>query len=188
MTTTHSWDSLKNRIRGWLPQTPRLAYASDAAKPRWRKPQWIALTAVAVVAVAFAASFGVQTYIRYSNPQADVTASYFEKSLNCSKANAGDVVEVTTRVGWHGYIFPEFKRQVTFIDPYPESNFQLVGGNNTYSYVGGGGSDQFTYQLKVISDVGAVDLPEPKLYLDNVEIPLTGISTVTNSNTTLVEG
>jgi hypothetical protein len=177
-------EQLGRQIRGWFPQTPKLSYAK-AVKPRWRKPQWIALTAVALIGVVFFAFLGVQTYIRYSDPRADVTASYFEKTLNCSTTKAGDTVEVTTRVGWHGYIFPEFKRQVTIFDPYPQGSFQLVGGNNTYSYVGAGGSDVFTYQLRVTSDVGAVDLPEPKLYLDNMEIPLTG--TVTNSNTTLAE-
>ncbi len=180
--------SLDRRVRGWLPKEPKLAYAPKPSKPRWRKPRWIAFTLISIIALSSIAFVGIRTYMRYSDPRLDVSASYFEKALNCSTASVGDVIEVAVRVGWHGYIFPEFKRQVTFIDPYPESNFQLVGGNNTHSYVGGGGSDQFTYQLKVISDVAAVDLPEPKLYLDHVEIPLTGISTVTNSNTTLVEG
>jgi hypothetical protein len=150
--------SLEKRIRGWFPQTPKLS-CDRAVKPRWRKPQWIALTAVAVLGVAFFAYLWVQTCIRYSDPRADVTASYFEKTLNCSTAKAGDIVEVTTRVGWHGYIFPEFKRQVTIFDPYPQDSFQLVGGNNTYSYVGHGGSDAFTYHLRVMEDIGVVDCP-----------------------------
>ncbi len=86
---------LDERIRGWLPKDTTLSYAAKAVKPRWRKPAWIALTLFAVTALAFAAYIGVQTYIRYSNPQADVTASYFEKSLNCTTASVGDIVEVT---------------------------------------------------------------------------------------------
>ncbi len=169
---------LEKCIRGWLPQTPPVAYTSDTGKPRWRKPQWIALAAVALIALSFAGYVGVQTYIRYSNPQADVTASYYEKTVNCSAVDVGDVVEVSVRWGWHGYIFPEFQRQVTVVDPYP-TGFELVGGNNTYSYVGGGGSDVFTYQLRATSTAAALEFPQPKLYLDNKEIRLTGTTTGT---------
>ena len=142
---------------------------------RWRKPSWIAVTLITIFALAFVVYAGAQTYIRYSNPRADVTASYFEKVTNCSSAKVGDVVEVKVVVGWHGHLFPEFKRLVQIIDPFPESNFQLVGGNNTYKYSGYGGANQFTYQLKVINDSPVpLELPEPKLYLDNTDIQLTG--------------
>jgi hypothetical protein len=170
-------ESLKNRIRGWLPEKSKVTLADTSLKPRWRKPYWVALTAFAFIGFAFIAYIGVQTYIRYSNPQADVTASYFEKSLNCSTARVGDVVEVNVLVGWHGYVLPEFKRQVEIFDPYPESNFQLAGGNNTYKYSGYGGGDQFTYLLKVTeADAGFIELPKPRLYLDNTEILLNGKS------------
>jgi hypothetical protein len=176
--------SLENRIRGWLPKEPITAYANKPLKPRWRKPTWIALTLVAVIALAFATYTGVQTYLRYSNPQADVTASYYEKSLNCTTASVGDIIEVKVLVGWHGYVIPEFKREVKIIDPYPESNFELVGGSNTYQYSGYGGGDQFKYLLKVIGDGAvSVELPNPRLYLDKAEIPLTGTSTVIDLQT-----
>ncbi len=178
----------KRPVRGWLPKEPKLAYAPKTSKPRWRKPRWIVFTLIGIIALSSVTFLGIRTYIRYSNPQLDVTAAYFEKSSNCSTASVGDIVEVKVLVGWHGYVIPEFKRQVEIADPYPESSFQLVGGNNTYSYVGGGGSDVFTYQLKVTSAVEGLELPEPKLYLNNVEIPLTGKITVTNSNTTSLEG
>lgn len=169
----------KKLIRGWLPKEPTVAYANKPLKPRWKKPTWIALTLVTVIALAFVTYTSVQTFIHYSNPQADVTASYFEKSLNCSKANVGDVVKVKVMIGWHGYIFPEFKRQVQIIDPFPESNFQLIGGNNTYQYNGYGGGNQFTYLLKVVGDNSvSVELPKPRLYLDNSEILLTGADVV----------
>ena len=171
--------SLENRIKGWLPKEPNVAYANKSLKPRWTKPAWIAFTLFTVIVLVFVAYTGVQTFIRYSNPQADVTASYFEKSLNCSKASVGDVVEVKVLVGWHGYIFPEFKRQVQIIDPFPESNFQLVGGNNTYQYSSYGGGDQFKYLLKVTkAEAGPIELSKPRLYLDNAEIHLTGTRTV----------
>ena len=170
--------SLENRIRGWLPET-NIIYANKSLKPRWRKPQWIAVTLVTVIALAFAVYAGVQTYIRYINPRLDVTASYYEKTLNCTKANVGDVVEVNVSVGWHGYVIPEFKREVKIVDPYLESNFELVGGNNTHGYSGYGGGDQFTYLLKVISnDAQYSELPKPRLYLDGSEIPLTGTGAV----------
>ena len=173
---------VENRVRGWLPKEPIVAYANKQLKPRWRKPQWIALTLVAVVALAFFIYAGVQTYLRYSDPRLDVTASYFEKTLNCTTANVGDVVEVTVRVGWHGYVIPEFKRDVKVVDPFPEDRFTLVNGTNVFEYTGYGGSDQFTYKLKVVAELDDVELPEPKLYLDNVEIALTGTSTILNSS------
>ena len=175
--------SLESRIRGWLPKEPIVAYANKPLKPRWRKPYRIALTLVALVALvalAFATYVGVQTYLRYSDPQLDVTTSYFEKSLNCSSASVGDVVEVKTRVGWHGYVIPEFKRDVKIVDPFPESRFALVNGTNVYEYKGYGGSDQFTYELRVIAEERVVELPKPRLYLDNVEIPLSGTSPTLN--------
>jgi len=171
---------LENRIRGWLPKEPIVVYANKPLKPRWRKPSWIALTLVALVALAFATYVGVQTYLRYSYPRLDVTASYFEKTLNCSSASVGDVVEVKTRVGWHSYVIPEFKRDVKMVDPFPESRFALVNGTNVYEYEGYGGSDQFTYELRVIAEEGVVELPKPRLYLDNVEIPLSGTSPTLN--------
>ena len=111
--------------------------------------------------------------MRYSNPRLDVTASYYEKYLNCTTANVGDIVEVSVLVGWHGYVIPEFKREVKIVDPFPDSLFELVSGNNTYTFDGMGGGDQFTYQLRVISDGAAthLDLPKPLLYLDGSEIP-----------------
>jgi hypothetical protein len=166
---------LKNFVRGWLPKEPITAYASKAAKPRWRKPYWIAFTLVAIVGLAFATYTGVQTYLRYSNPQLDVTTSYYEKTLNCTAASVGDVVEVNVLVGWHGCVIPEFKREVKIVDPYPESNFELVGGNNTYGYSGYGGGVHFTYLLEVIGDGAvSVELPKPRLYLDGSEISLRG--------------
>jgi hypothetical protein len=172
--------NLQQIIRGWLPKEHIVAYANKPLKPRWRKPYRIALTLVALVALAFATYVGVQTYLRYSDPQLDVTTSYFEKTLNCSSASVGDVVEVKTRVGWHGYVIPEFKRDVKIVDQFPESRFALVNGTNVYEYKGYGGSDQFTYELRVIAEEGVVELPKPRLYLDNVEIPLSGTSPTLN--------
>ena len=175
----NAWKGWWSRIRGWLPKEHIVAYTNKPLKPRWKKPTWIALTLVTVIAIAFATYTGAQTYLRYSNPQADVTASYFEKSLNCSTVSVGDIVEVKVLVGWHGSIFPEFKRQVQIIDPFPEGNFKLAGGNNTYEYDGYGGGDQFTYLLKVTSDgSGSIELPKPRLYIDNSEIHLTGANVV----------
>lgn len=165
----------QNGIRGWLPKEPIKMQASNAFKPRWRKPQWIALTLVAVVALAFVTYTGVQTFLRYSDPRLDVTANYFEKTLNCTTARVGDVVEVTVRWGWHGRVFPEFKRQVRVVDLFPEDQFALADGSNIFEYTGYGGSDQFTYTLKVVAEPDGLELPEPKLYLDNVEIPLTPV-------------
>ncbi len=172
-------EALEKVVLGWLPKESSLAYASKRSKRRWRKPAWIAFTMVALIAIAFAMYTGVRTFIRYSNPQADVTASFFEKTLNCTKASVGNIVEVKVLIGWHGHLLPEFKRQVKIIDPFPESNFKLVGGNNTYEYSGFGGGDQFEYLLEVTSsNAGSIELPKPKLYLDNTEISLKGSSPI----------
>jgi hypothetical protein len=164
---------LVNWFRGWLPKEVTIAHSVKRVKPRWRNPAWLAFTVVTVCALTFAGFIGIQTYIRYSNPQADVTASYFEKTLNCTQATFGDVVEVNVLVGWHSHILPEFKRQVKIVDAYP-NNFELINGNVTRQYSGYGGGDQFQYQLKVTNGNGTIELPKPKLYLDNTLISLNG--------------
>lgn len=122
---------------------------------------------------------GVQTYLRYSNPQLDITGGYYEKTVNCSTASIGDIVEVNVRVYWHGYVIPEFKRDVKIVDPFPENNFILAIESNVYESSGYGGSYQFKYLLKVIGEESvSIELPKPRLYLDNSEILLSGDSTV----------
>jgi hypothetical protein len=159
--------------RGWLPKEGNVIHSTKTTLPRWRRPKWLALSMIAVVSLAFVAYTGVQTYVRYSNPQADVTASYFEKTLNCTQATIGDVVEVNVLVGWHGHIFPEFKRQVKIVDAYPD-NFELIKGNVTCQYIGYGGGDQLQYQLKITAGNGSIELPKPELYLDNTPVSLSG--------------
>ena len=177
---THNTESLKNRIRGWLPKEPITAYASKASKPRWRKPYWIAFTLVSVIVLSSIIFVGARTYMRFSNPQEDITASYYEKTLNSTIASVGDTVEVKVLVYWHGYVIPEFKREVKIVDPFSENNFKLIGGNNTYFEPSGyGGSYQLKYLLKVIGEqTTTMELPKPRLYLDNFDIPLMGTSTV----------
>jgi hypothetical protein len=174
-----NFEKIRNRFRGWLPKEPIIAHAFKMSRPRWRKSYWIVFTSIAVVGLAVATYTGVQTYRRYSDPQLDVTAGYYEKTLNCTSANVGDVVEVYVLVGWHGHVIPEFKREVSIVDPYFESSFELVGGNNTYGYSGYGGGDQFTYLLKVIgNDTQSIEMPKPRLYLDGSEISLNGTNAV----------
>ena len=147
------------------------------SKPRWRKPYWIALTLISVVVLAGFTFIDVSTYLRYSNPVIDITASYYEKTVNCSTASVGDIVEVNVMVYWHGYAIPEFKRDVKIVDSFPESNFILVNEGNVYESSGHGGSYQLKYLLKVIEGDGVyVELPKPRLFLDNVGIPLKGTS------------
>ncbi len=167
--------ALENLIRGWLPKEPVLQ-SNKSQRLSLRKPRWIALTLVAVIALAFVAYSGVQTLLRWSNPQLDVTAGYFEKTLNSTNVHVGDLVQVTFRVGWQGHILPEFVRNVKVVDVLPENSFVLVNGTNIYEYKGNGGSDQFTYTVKVTGQTGFVELPKPKLFLDGVEIALNGTS------------
>ena len=167
----------KEKIRGWLPKEPILQ-ANKQRQIRWRSPRWITLTLVTMISVAFVAYTGVQTYVRWSNPELDVTANYFEKNLNSTSVHLGDFVQVTFRVGWHGHILPEFERNVKVVDELPQNGFVLVDGTNIHEYCGSGGSDQFSYTLKVTGQGGVVELPKPKLFLDGTEISLTGSSPV----------
>lgn len=124
--------SLERRVRGWLPKEPSLAYALKASKPRWRKPYWITLMLVAVVALAAITFVGVRTYVHYSNPAMDVAPSpYYEKTTNSTTVSIGDIVEVNVWVYWHGYVIPEFKRDVKIVDPY-SSYFTLANQTNVY--------------------------------------------------------
>ena len=120
---------------------------------------------------------GVKTYIRYSNPLMDVTAGYYEKTLNSTIVAISDIVEVEVFLYWHGYVLPEFKRNVKIVDTFPENYFALASASNVYETKGTGGSYLLKYSLKVIGgeDI-SVELPKPRLYLDNVEIPLNGTS------------
>jgi hypothetical protein len=174
---------LLNRIQGWLPKEPSLAYASQASKPRWRKPFWITFVVIAVIALAAVAFVAVSILVRYANPLADVTASYCEKTVNSTTAKVGDMLEVNVFVYWHGYVIPEFKRNVKIIDPFPEGYFSLASENetNVYQSQGHGGSYLFKYSLRVIGTDGtSVEFPEPRLYLDGVEIPLSGTCPTVN--------
>lgn len=132
---------------------------------------------VSVIALAGLTVLGVNTYLRYSNPAVDTTACYYEKTMNCSTASVGDIVEVNVQVYWHGYVFPEFKRDVKIVDPFPESNFILIDEGNVYESSGYGGSHQLKYLLKVVKgeDV-SIELPKPRLYLDTIDISLSGTS------------
>jgi hypothetical protein len=173
--------SLENRIRGWLPKEYNAAYLNKSLKPRWRKPYWIALIIVSATVLAGFTFIGATTYLRYSNPAMDITAGYYEKTVNCSTAHAGDVVEINVSVYWHGYVFPEFKRQVRIVDSFPESNFSLLSDGNVYESSGYGGSYQLRYLLKVIEgESGSVQLPKPQLFLDNIEICLEGTNLALN--------
>ena len=108
---------------------------------------------VALVAVAFV---GVRTYMRYSNPLTDITASYYEKTSNSTTVIVGDVVEVKVLVGWHGYVIPEFKRNVKIVDPFPESFFSLASGSNVY---------ESTVMEEVTNSLTCSELSEEKVHL-----------------------
>jgi len=132
-----------------------------------------------VVAVALACTVfvGVSTYLRYSNPSADITACYYEKTVNSTTAKVGDVVEVNVSVYWHAYVLPEFKRNVKIVDSFPEVYFNLTSESNVYEAKGHGGSYQFQYFLKVVDgEDRSIELPKPTLYLDNVEVSPAGTS------------
>src|SRR4030067_2044388 len=107
----------------------------------------------------------------------DITASYSEKTVSSTTVKLGDVVEVKVLVGWHGYVIPEFERNVKIVGSFPENYLVIEGGTNIYETSGYGGSYQYKYSLKVIVGEGvSAELPKPRLYIDNVEVPLAGTS------------
>jgi len=146
-------------------------------KPRWRNPYWITLTLVVALAFAGFVYLGVNTYLRYTNPQMDITGRYYEKTASDTTVGVGDIIEVKVLVYWHGYVIPEFKRNVRIVDSFPESYFSIANGTNTLESKGYGGSYLLSYSLRVIGGEGVlIELPKPMLFIDNVEIPLTGES------------
>ena len=175
-------ERLLHSIRGWLPKEHKIAYAQKASKPRWRNPYWMTFVLVVVVAMATVTFVGVRTYMHYSNPAMDVAPSpYYEKATNSTTVDIGDIVEVKVWVHWHGYVLPEFKRNVKIVDPFPESCFVLIGETNVYESNGYGGSYQLKYFLRGVRGNGeSAEFPKPRLYLDGVEIPLSGTSPTVN--------
>jgi hypothetical protein len=175
---------VQHLIRGWLPKETNLAYAKKEPKPRWRNPFWITFTVVVVVALTAVAFAGVSILARYVNSAMDVAPSpYYEKTANSTTASVGDIVEVSVWVHWHGYVLPEFKRNVKVVDPFPESYFSLASENesNVYQSQGYGGTYQLRYLLRADGGEGVpIELPKPRLYLDDVEIPLTGENPTVN--------
>ena len=172
---------LENRIHGWLPKESNMAYVHKPSKPRW-KIYWKTLSIVVVVIVLVGVAFvGVRTFMHYSNPALDVAPSpYYEKTTNSTTVGIGDILEVNVWVHWHGYVLPEFKRNVKIVDPFPELYFSLARENetNVYQMQGYGGSYHLKYSLRVDSgESSSAEFPAPRLYLDDVEIPLSGTST-----------
>lgn len=145
------------------------------------KKKLIVFIVVVVIVLAGITFVVVKTYMRYSNPLMDVTTRFYEKTVNSTSVDIGDIVEVEVFVYWHGYVFPEFMRDVKIVNPFSESYFVLASGSNVYEYRGRGRSCLFKYSLRVIGgeDV-SIELPKPRLYLDNAEIPLNGTSPTVN--------
>jgi hypothetical protein len=124
-----------------------------------------------------AVAYGIEVWMWKTNPLMDVPSAEFQKTVNATTVRQGDIVRVNLFIGWHGHVLPEFTRHVKVVDPYPEDCLILVTGSNTYEYNGAGPGPGFTYTLKVVGGQGkTLQLPQPKFYLDDVEIPLNGES------------
>jgi len=129
------------------------------------------------VVVGLTVAYGIEVWMRKTNPLTDVPTAEFQKTLNMTTVRMGEVFKVDIFIGWHGHMLPEFTRHVKVVDPYPEDYVILVNGSNIYEYHGGGPGPSFAYALKVVGGQGkTVELPPPKFYLDGVEIPLSGTS------------
>lgn len=132
-----------------------------------------------MIFTSFATFFAISAAMRYTNPLMDVEEGYYEKNVNNTVVKVGDVVEVEVFIYWHGHVLPEFRRYVKVVDSFPKDSFMLVSGSNIYESKGKGGSYIFSYSLKVIGGASSsIELPKPILHLDNVKIPLNGISPI----------
>jgi len=145
-----------------------------------RRSRRIVLAAASVflaVIAGLAVAYGIEVWMRKTNPLIDVPSAEFRKTVNATTVGVGDVLRVEVFIGWHGHVLPEFTRHVEVVDPYPEDRFILVDGSNRYEYYGTGPGPGFTYTLKVVGGQGeTVQLPPSRFYLDGVEIPLSGTS------------
>jgi len=142
---------------------------------RSRRILLVVASAFLTVIAGLAVAYGIEVWMRKTNPLRDVPSAEFLKTVNATTVKMGDVLRVDIFIGWHGHILPEFTRHVKVVDPYPEDYFILVNESNICEYHGGGPGPGFTYRLKVVEGGGkTVQLPPPKFYLDGVEIPLSG--------------
>jgi hypothetical protein len=169
---------LENRIRGWLPKEPSISYAHKLSKPKWKQYLKTVSIVAGVVLLAGIIFVGARTYMRYSNPAMDVAPSpYYEKTTNSTTVGISDVIEVNVWVHWHGHVFPEFQRNVKIVDPFPDGYFTLADETNIVESSGYGGSYHLKYLLRAVDGEGVtIELPKPRLYLDSVEVPLSGSS------------
>jgi hypothetical protein len=83
-------------------------HTDKTTKLRWTKTQWIALSVVAMVALVFIVYSGMQTVLRWSNPQLDMTANYFEKSVNAAAVYVGALWRLRFVLAGRAGLFPSF--------------------------------------------------------------------------------
>jgi len=134
-------------------------------------------SALVTVVAGLAVAYGIEVWMRKTDPLMDVPSAEFQKTVNATTVRVGDAFKVSVFIGWHGHVLPEFTRLVRAVDFYQEDYFILVSGSNVYEYRGGGPGPSFTYTLRVAGGQGeTVQLPPPMFYLDGVEVPLNGTS------------
>jgi len=142
---------------------------------RSRKVLLVAGVVFIVVIASLVLAYGVEAWMRKTDPLRDVPSAEFQKTVSKTQATVGDTFTVEVFIGWHGHVLPEWTRHVEAFDPYPEDYCALANGNNTCEYDGYGPGPAFTYGLEVVGGSGrTIQLPTPRFYLDGVEIPLRG--------------
>jgi len=62
----------------------------------------IFLTVIAGLAVAY----GIEVWMRKTNPLIDVPSAEFQKTVNATTVRMGDVFRVDIFIGWHGHVLP----------------------------------------------------------------------------------
>lgn len=73
-----------------------------------------------VVIAGLVLAYGVEAWVRKTDPLRDVPSAEFQKTASKTRAIIGDTFTVEVFVGWHGHVLPEWTRHVRVFDPYPE--------------------------------------------------------------------
>jgi hypothetical protein len=97
----------------------------------------------------------------------------FSKTSNMTTPKMGDVFEISVNVTWRCYGSSQVEQIVELVDPYPEDNCRLIGGNNVIQCSGYDEKAKITYLLEVIDDnpeTFMLSNPFTATYVDGTEV------------------
>jgi len=83
---------------------------------RGQKVVLVLASAFLTVIAGLAIAYGVEVWMRKTNPLMDVPSAEFLKTVNTTTVRVGDILRVNVFIGWHGHVLPEFTRHVKTVD------------------------------------------------------------------------